>query len=79
MGSEFQQVKDFMDFTGIDYCHMNDFIMYLDSEMADSDFTLELITSLLFSLKKEYEGCPEDMEYFKIELEGVLRDVVGQE
>ena len=76
MDEMFIKVKEFMEFSGMDYCHMNDFIMFLDGEMADTDFTLELITCLLVSLKKEYEGSPEDIEDFKQEIEGILRDVI---
>ncbi|UUW39909.1 hypothetical protein VP14_222 [Vibrio phage VPMCC14] len=78
MNEMFNRVKEFMDFSGMDYCHINDFIMFLDKEMADTDFTLELISCLLISLKEQNEGCPEDMEDFKKEVEGILQDVIKQ-
>ncbi|UZV41133.1 hypothetical protein vBVpaMR16F_67 [Vibrio phage vB_VpaM_R16F] len=72
MESSFEKVKDYMDFEGLDYCHMKDFIMFLDAEMADTDFTLSLINSLMTSLKKEFEDDPSDVEYLKNELKSMV-------
>lgn len=72
METSFEKVKDYMDFEGLDYCHIKDFIMFLDAEMADTDFTLSLINLLISSLRKEFEDDPMDVEYLKNELKSMV-------
>ena len=73
--SDFQELLDYMQFKGFDYRDYKPFIMFLDKEREDFDFTNELIQDLIKSNCEELRNYPEDLSDYKEELITCVKEV----